>query len=834
VRILSSTVLDVLTPESRDGYAALDVMNTDGTSAFNDRSFRFFIPPPVITSFSPASGPPGTVITIQGNNLVGHLGFVSVYFRENYGAEVLSASRTEIRAVVPYFPGCECMIRAYITESGFSNSVGPFTVIGTPATNNRAAVDYNFTDASVAAGGTALNFSSSTSAKAIVTMPFDFVLFRDLFPAGSPLAITTNGYATFHAEAPIVSGYPSLRTPHNPTSIISPFLATLEYIPGLSSISTRVVGAAPNRQFVIQWSRMAALDGVTREGCPFTFQAVLFEGTFDIKYVYETLGCSPRISAVTPTEIGMYSRSGTFPIPFSGGSTMLSSRSSRTYTFTDGVLTITSKQLFDSIQVVDGGAATSSTSELSAAWYWNSLGYPATYRYAVGRTPGTEDVVPFTTTTATNVTVRNLNLTPGATYYFTVRGTLFTTPQLETGTGTSNGIRVDNSRPVPAQVVAFAPYGGGRFTGIALKASSASSVTLRAIDSTGQERGTTSLELTAGQQYARLVSELFGLETFDGWVEIQSSDLGLNVYVNTGYLDGRNSDGAVVAENMSEFVALHAGWHLYLVNPSPRQASVTLRSVAGSSEITASIPPRGRIRIPLPWPARVSSSEPLAAIEVLDHPGRMSLSMPESRDTRSSLLFAHGVIGQDYVSAVTLVNSGATPTTARVSFAGHTMAVEMPGNSVRAVSLSGIAQAVAGQLLIDAVRVVLDPPAQVAGVVDLENSHNSIALASGVMAREFQFGHIAQNSAWFTGICLVSGNAETVVTIDVLDPSGRHISTGEFLLAPNRQVARLIEELGAFAWNQIGGHIRIRSDQPILAWEVFGTQDAFSSSPPLR
>jgi len=843
VRFLSSTALDVLTPESSAGSSSVQVINPDGTDGIRDFAYRFVLPAPTISNVSPGSGLPGTVITIGGSHFGS--GGLSVVFRAAGGGafgfaaagRVLSVTPTQIRAIVPYTTDCDCTVYVYKYENGSESSALPFRIIGPPVSANHAVHQFSYVDASPTAGGTALSFSNPNEGKVIVPLPFDFVLFRDAFPAGSLLAITTNGYATFDSEAPVRNTTPFFDNVNAPASVLAPFLADLELLPGLSSISTRVLGVAPNRRFVVQWSRLGfSAMGREKTGCPFSFEIVLFEGSYDIQYVYDVLGCSPRISSVLPTDIGMYSSSGREPnVPFSIiRYSSIASYTLKTFRFSDGGYTQTTSQSLGSPVVVDGGDVTSSTSELSASWYWNTFGHlVGSYRYAIGRTPGSEDIVPFTTTSATSVKVKNLNLTPGSVYYFTVIGTTITTPTPETHIGISDGIRVDNSIAVPPRIVAFAPYDSQRFSGIALRASSAASVVLKAINDNGQQLASTSLELNAGQQVARLISELFGLNAFDGWVEIQSNDVGLKVYATTGSRDTHNLDGSVPGDSVKEFVALHAGWILHLVNPSLQTAMVTLNPVAGGAGLTASIPPRGRFRLELPWTARISSTENLTALEVMEQPGRLSLAMPEAPVARSALIFAHGLAGNGYASTLTLVNSGGTSTTARVTFSRGSATVALPANSVREVQLSQVAPPAAGELLVDAVRVVLDVPAQVAGAVDLENALNSVSMASRPMSTDFEFGHIAQGGGWFTGLCLVSGSTTTFVTIEAFDTSGTVLATGEYLLVPNQQVARLIVEFIGAVHTQMGGYMRIRSDRPILAWEIFGSDEAFASGPPL-
>jgi hypothetical protein len=49
----------------------------------------------------------------------------------------------------------------------------------------------------------------------------------------------------------------------------------------------------------------------------------------------------------------------------------------------------------------------------------------------------------------------------------------------------------------------------------------------------------------------------------------------------------------------------------------------------------------------------------------------------------------------------------------------------------------------------------------------------------------------------------------------------------------NQQVARLVSELVSGVGTQLGGYIRVRSDQPIWGWEIYGSTQVMASGPPL-
>ena len=71
------------------------------------------------------------------------------------------------------------------------------------------------------------------------------------------------------------------------------------------------------------------------------------------------------------------------------------------------------------------------------------------------------------------------------------------------------------------------------------------------------------------------------------------------------------------------------------------------------------------------------------------------------------------------------------------------------------------------------------------------------------------------------------------VTIEVFDASGMQSGSGTVSIPANGHVARLLNELIPGFGNQSGGYIRLMSDQPVAAWEIYGTVAAMASGPPL-
>src|SRR6185369_9554802 len=158
-------------------------------------------------------------------------------------------------------------------------------------------------------------------------------------------------------------------------------------------------------------------------------------------------------------------------------------------------------------------------------------------------------------------------------------------------------------------------------------------------------RNPSMISLIAGQQSAKLISELFGVQTFDGWIEVEASAPGLGIFTATGAWNMSSLDGSVARDTSTDFVLFHAGASAILVNPSSRPANVTMTSLGASGTQSFSIPPRSRVVTTLGSAVRVQSSEALAAIERTDGPGKLAINaaVPVT-DGEGTLVFPHAVV----------------------------------------------------------------------------------------------------------------------------------------------------------------------------------------------
>jgi hypothetical protein len=406
---------------------------------------------------------------------------------------------------------------------------------------------------------------------------------------------------------------------------------------------------------------------------------------------------------------------------------------------------------------------------------------------------------------------------------------------LASNAGVSDGIRYDPEYRPQIKIIPSAPESSSQFTGFALLAPTAMSVVLRAYDSNGGMilgpgiRNPVVVSLAAGQQYARLIPEFFGLQNFDGWVEVEASTPGLGIFAASGAWDVSTLDGSVARDTSDDFVLFHAGANGIFVNPSLRTANVTMTSLSGLSSESFPIPSRGRVVKAIAGAVRVQSSEALAAIERSDRPGKVAINEAASvTDRQDTLVFPQAVVGSGYTSTLTLAKIGGNAEV-RVTFPGLDSIQSLPPNTSARIPITSKV----GDVVVGAVTASATDGSSIVGVLDIENETGLVTIGARPAATEFVFPHLANGNGLFTGLAFAAGNSIARVTIEVYEAAGGSPKSGTITLGANQQLARQVSELVAGTAAQVGGYIRIRSDQPIWAWEIYGSGQMMASGPPL-
>jgi hypothetical protein len=337
-----------------------------------------------------------------------------------------------------------------------------------------------------------------------------------------------------------------------------------------------------------------------------------------------------------------------------------------------------------------------------------------------------------------------------------------------------------------------------------------------------------------------LLSEIFGVTTFDGWVEAEASASGLGIYTATGSWNMTRLDGAVARTTSSDFVLFHAGASATLVNPSPRPANVTLTAMGTAGSQSLAIPARGRITITVPGIVRVQSSEALAAVERSASANKLSVSaaVPAS-DAQGTVVFAYAIVGSGYDSTLSIANVHTAPQDVTVTLGAATATFQLAPNSAARYSLASLLQLPSGPITAGALRVAARPglfgssSLSLVGVLDIENPTGQVTMGARPASVNTVFPHVAHGNGLFTGLALATGDASATITIEVYDAAGTTPRSTTITLGANQQTAKLISEFNSAISTHMGGYIRIRSDQPIWAWEVYGSGEVMASGPPL-
>jgi matrixin/IPT/TIG domain-containing protein len=842
IQLVDSATILATTPANSPNAVNVVVINSDGTWGTASQGFTYSSAAPTISRISPTEGPPGTSVTIEGDHFDPRTQNIEVRFN-GILARIINSTASTITAVAPFGT-----TSGPVTVTVYGQTVtGPsFTVTSPAVSSNLATAGYNFIDAT---GGTRLSLSNPDDSVGFVSLPFSFGLFRETYIAGARISVATNGYVSLDGDSSAEfqnSSLPAQTVARAtgaiaavPPALLAAFWDDL-YLQDGSDIYVDTVGTAPNRKFVVEWTNMTVLDeNGTDLRSHLTFELVLFEGSNDIQFLYQNLS-GPRSDGSSAT-VGMQDskRSTGFLTAFNQA--VISSGSFFSYRFLNGsyaaVATDTTPP--STPLVIDGGAKTQRITELSAAWIADD---PESgirnYEYAIGKTPGATDVRPFTSTIQASVTVTGLSLEAGATYYFSVKAT--NNGGFTSDVGGSDGIKVDPTFQPDVRVIVPAPQGINEFSGIALYAPAAMSVVLKVIDGEGNLvsgvgiRNPMTVTLTAGQQYSRLMSELFGNQRFDGWIEAEASAPGAGIYTTSGSLDGKSMDGAVARPPSPDFWLFHAGASAFLVNPSTRIATVNMN---GQS---LTIGARSRLAVTVPGIVRVQSSEALAVIERTSSPGKLALnSAVSTAEGQPILVFPYALTGSGYSSVLSVANvlSMAQDVTVTLGSASGTLHLE--GNATARVVIGELLHLPSTTLTTGALRVSAGAglfggagPALV-GVLDIESSNGLVTVGTRPAATSIVFPHVAHGNGLFTGLALAAGARAASVTIDVYDSAGGTPRSTTVSLQANQQQARLISEFIPAINVQMGGYIRVTSDQPIWAWEIYGSGELMASSPPL-
>jgi hypothetical protein len=191
-------------------------------------------------------------------------------------------------------------------------------------------------------------------------------------------------------------------------------------------------------------------------------------------------------------------------------------------------------------------------------------------------------------------------------------------------------------------------------------------------------------------------------------------------------------------------------------------------------------------------------------------------------EAQSTLVFPQAVVGGGYNSSLLLANPTGLPLDLTITFPTSTAGPvqrHLDPNATTGVPIESFFQRVPDTIMTGAVRITSTGP--LLGVLDIDSQYDSVTIGAHPAATDFSFPQVA------------NATSAATVTIHVYDPSGGRSKSATITLAANQQLSRLVSELVAGVATQVGGYIRIHSDQPIWVWEIYGSDVVMASGPPL-
>ena len=284
------------------------VVNPDGSSDRLQSAFDAVSPAPTIDAVSPLSAEVTSVVTLSGNNFHPVPEYNRVRFN-NHPAEVISATDSRIVTVVPFGATSGPIT---VETCGQIASSTEFSVLPLQPSRNRPQPKYSYLDLTLDSEASRLEFRPDESGRihddsaGRITLPFKFTLFTRTFLEGSPVNISSNGWISL---TPSVAGtaewenesLPGKTVRHSdgtvgsmPANLIAPFFNDLVVGQSDSGVFTRLLGYAPDRRLIVEWKNFSVYDDDEQDPQPdyatrLTFQAVLYEGSNDIAFLYRTL-----------------------------------------------------------------------------------------------------------------------------------------------------------------------------------------------------------------------------------------------------------------------------------------------------------------------------------------------------------------------------------------------------------------------------------------------------------------------------------------------------------------------------------------------------------------
>ncbi len=235
---------------------------------------------------------------------------------------------------------------------------------------------------------------------------------------------------------------------------------------------------------------------------------------------------------------------------------------------------------------------------------------------------------------------------------------------------------------------------------------------------------------------------------------------------------------------------------------------------------------------------RGAASQKVTAFEFLEAAGRDARALNgQDAAAGSTVLYSpQYVVGGGFQSVITVVNLDPVPGTVALQLfndqgvpigAARQLPVGASGKlSVQDPSVFGDF----GSALLQGHVEIRSSGPKLAGSIAFGGADGQVFSASLPLIADLHsnriFGHVASNGTYYTGIAVVNPNsAATAALVEVHDRSGRILDSGEFPVAANGRISKVLTEYfpSLIGRNIDGGYIRVRTGSPAAAFAVFGT-----------
>jgi hypothetical protein len=161
------------------------------------------------------------------------------------------------------------------------------TCIGIAGSASAQCVDYTVTTGAVAyQNGTVDSGNHADDSSTAITTPFAITFYGTTYPSGSTVKVCSNGFLQFSGTATSFTNATALPSTAVPGAAIFVYwddLNTTTTNNAAFGIRTAVIGAAPSRQWVIDWKVGLGTSGTTLSS---QFNIVFYEGSNDFDLVY--------------------------------------------------------------------------------------------------------------------------------------------------------------------------------------------------------------------------------------------------------------------------------------------------------------------------------------------------------------------------------------------------------------------------------------------------------------------------------------------------------------------------------------------------------------------